>query len=229
MTKPATTITAIVAIVLVCLGGAALALSGGAPLSIDTAWHSAVGVHPGSVSYSLAVMLATIGSSIGVGVSVVLAATGLLFQRKWIDAAAIVTSALIGVACSEGLKLLVARPRPIDALLQPPGSSYPSGHAMGAAMLSTALALVLFTVASSPQFRAWLVSAAAAWTLLMMWSRTALHVHWLSDTVAGALLGWAVAVLVRTSLLAIKWRRSGGPLVTGSSCTEATRARKTPR
>jgi undecaprenyl-diphosphatase len=31
----------------------------------------------------------------------------------------------------------------------------------------------------------------------MMWSRTALHVHWLSDTLAGALLGFCVAIIVR--------------------------------
>ena len=30
----------------------------------------------------------------------------------------------------------------------------------------------------------------------MMWSRTYLHVHWLTDTIAGALLGLVVALAV---------------------------------
>ncbi|MGO0603762.1 phosphatase PAP2 family protein [Brevibacterium linens] len=37
---------------------------------------------------------------------------------------------------------------------------------------------------------------AAIWILAMMWSRTALQVHWLTDTIAGAFIGIAVAVLV---------------------------------
>ena len=198
--RPATAVVAIVAIALLCLGGAWVALSGGEPFALDTAWHGAVAVAPGSVTYYLAAALATIGSSIGIGICVAVAAAALLLLRRWSDAVAVVASALIGVACSEGLKMLVARPRPIDALLHPPGSSYPSGHAMGAAMLATALVFVLFAVVRSPRLRALIVTTATVWTLLMMWSRTALHVHWLSDTVAGALLGWAVAVLVRGAL-----------------------------
>lgn len=37
---------------------------------------------------------------------------------------------------------------------------------------------------------------AGIWILGMMWSRTALQVHWLTDTIAGAFIGIAVAVLV---------------------------------
>ncbi len=41
----------------------------------------------------------------------------------------------------------------------------------------------------------WSFLPALAWILLMMWSRTALQVHWLTDTVAGALLGVTAAIL----------------------------------
>ncbi|MGO2984225.1 MAG: phosphatase PAP2 family protein, partial [Brevibacterium aurantiacum] len=41
----------------------------------------------------------------------------------------------------------------------------------------------------------WSMLLAAVWILLMMWSRTALQVHWLSDTIAGALIGISAAVL----------------------------------
>lgn len=41
----------------------------------------------------------------------------------------------------------------------------------------------------------WSILLAFAWILLMMWSRTALQVHWLSDTIAGALIGISAAVL----------------------------------
>jgi membrane-associated phospholipid phosphatase len=42
----------------------------------------------------------------------------------------------------------------------------------------------------------WSFVLAAVWILTMMWSRTALQVHWLTDTLAGAFIGIAVAVLV---------------------------------
>ncbi|WP_193095942.1 phosphatase PAP2 family protein [Brevibacterium sp. FME17] len=41
----------------------------------------------------------------------------------------------------------------------------------------------------------WSIIVAFAWILLMMWSRTALQVHWLSDTIGGALIGISAAVL----------------------------------
>ncbi|MDN5808069.1 MAG: phosphatase PAP2 family protein [Brevibacterium sp.] len=41
----------------------------------------------------------------------------------------------------------------------------------------------------------WSMILAFAWIVLMMWSRTALQVHWLSDTIAGALIGISAAVL----------------------------------
>ncbi|MBM6588645.1 phosphatase PAP2 family protein [Brevibacterium sp. RIT 803] len=41
----------------------------------------------------------------------------------------------------------------------------------------------------------WSMILAFVWIALMMWSRTALQVHWLSDTIAGALIGASAAVL----------------------------------
>src|SRR5699024_4925452 len=54
----------------------------------------------------------------------------------------------------------------------------------------------------------WSFVPAAAWVLAMMWSRTGLQVHWLTDTIAGALIGIAAAVLVDEfwSLLARRTR-----------------------
>src|SRR5690606_15802608 len=84
------------------------------------------------------------------------------------------------------------------------GSSYPSGHSMGAAALAVSLAFAVSSlhrhqranVSVATVRTMWIV--AAAWTLAMMWSRTALGVHWLSDTIAGALLGCAAAVIAQS-------------------------------
>ncbi len=171
-----------------------------------------IGVDPGSAGYAAAATLAALGSAVGVSLCVGIASAWLFVAGSRVNAVVLATTAVVGVACSELLKLLIARPRPFDALLEPPGFSYPSGHSMGAAALATGLALVALAHVGARRSRAWVIIAAVSWVTLMMWSRTALHVHWLSDTIAGALLGWSVAVLVRAVLMrAAVTRAAAGP------------------
>ena len=126
---------------------------------------------------------------------VALAAGVLLLRRRFREATSIVAAALLGVTCSELLKVLVARPRPVDRMIDPSGLSYPSGHSMGAAVLAVSLVLVIAAVdRRSRALARWAACGATVWVLLMMGSRTALGVHWLTDTVAGALLGLAAAI-----------------------------------
>lgn len=194
---PATIAVAVLALALVCAVGIWIGLHDGEPFPADSAWRALIGVAPGSAGYTVAATLATVGSSVGVSVCVVVAAVWFFIARRRLDAVALVATAVLGVACSELLKFLIARPRPVDGLLDPPGFSYPSGHSMGAAVLATGLALACIAHVRPRQARVWVGIAALSWVAIMMWSRTALHVHWLSDTIAGAMLGWAVAVLVR--------------------------------
>jgi membrane-associated phospholipid phosphatase len=42
----------------------------------------------------------------------------------------------------------------------------------------------------------WVRIAAAVYTIAMMFSRTYLGAHWLSDTIGGALLGAGIAVII---------------------------------
>ena len=57
--------------------------------------------------------------------------------------------------------------------------------------------------------RRWYVwVAGVAWVVLMMWSRTYLHAHWLSDVIAGLLEGIAVACLVWCFIEAFRDRRA---------------------
>ena len=56
----------------------------------------------------------------------------------------------------------------------------------------------------------WSFVPAAVWVLAMMGSRTGLQVHWLTDTIAGALIGIAAAVLV-DELWSLMARRTRSP------------------
>ncbi|MFA7764132.1 phosphatase PAP2 family protein [Streptomyces sp. NPDC048723] len=83
------------------------------------------------------------------------------------------------------LKQLADRPRPPHPLVLVNDGSYPSGQVFSAVTLVVAVAVVVFP----PRARRWWWAFGASYVLAMMGSRTWLHAQWLSDTVAGALVG----------------------------------------
>ena len=94
------------------------------------------------------------------------------------------------------LALAMAKPffhrgRPIGSLVDTVGYSFPSGHAVAAA--ATAVSLVLVLMPPGPSRRRW-EWAAAIFAFVMASSRVYLRAHWLSDVVAGVLLGTGVAL-----------------------------------
>lgn len=94
------------------------------------------------------------------------------------------------------LKELVGRVRPTadDPLVAASGLSFPSGHSSGAAALAGVL-LVVSWVLVSRRWRPWLATGLVLCALVVAWTRIALGVHYLSDTVAGLALGAAVVLL----------------------------------
>jgi membrane-associated phospholipid phosphatase len=96
------------------------------------------------------------------------------------------------------VKVLVDRERPpVPHLASSSGFSFPSGHAAAAAATWAAVVLVL---GRGRPFRtkAWLAAGAAAVTVAVAASRVLLGVHWLTDVIGGAALGfgWFVVCAV---------------------------------
>jgi membrane-associated phospholipid phosphatase len=121
-----------------------------------------------------------------------IALAGLLaLQRKWwhlaaFTAAVAVSEVLIGV-----LKGTYDRARPPGSLVATTGASFPSGHAVATSV--TAVAAVIALVPPGRR-RAWWGAAAVTFSVLMGLSRAYLAAHWLSDAVAGVLLGTSCAL-----------------------------------
>ena len=100
------------------------------------------------------------------------------------------TAVIVTVVVDNTVKLLVHRARPdIARLVGAAGSSFPSGHSAAAAATWAALAL-LYGRHRSRRVQAILAGIAAAIAIAVAASRVLLGVHWLTDVIAGVLLGW---------------------------------------
>lgn len=143
---------------------------------------------------------AIVGGTIGmIIVGFVIVAIFALRRRGW-DAATLALAIVAVVAIGAPMAAIIARVRPADSLAETVATSFPSGHTAVATTLAVTLGLLL---------RRWYVWVLGAlWVLLMMWSRTYLQAHWLSDVVAGLLEGIAVATLVWCAMYAVRVRRS---------------------
>lgn len=189
---------AILGVAVVCAFSAYLRFVSAAPLGADTWWHGAVQVTPGSALFAVAVFFAQVGGELGAAVLAAIAAALFLAMRRPRDAAALTTAAGIGIVLAQAAKWLGQRDRPWDPLYGSHGFAFPSGHAMGAAALAVSAVLVARgSERITARLTRWVAVAAIAWIVVMMWSRTALHVHWLTDALGGALLGASAAVLAR--------------------------------
>ncbi|MGR4879572.1 phosphatase PAP2 family protein [Streptomyces sp. LARHCF249] len=128
------------------------------------------------------------------GAVVPLALLALLLVRGRRVSAGFLLLAFLGgnLLVVQGLKHLVDRPRPAHPLVRVDHGSFPSGHAATAALLVVVVGALLVPAARR---RLWW-AAGTVFTLAMMWSRTWLHAHWLSDTAAGAAAGAGAGLLV---------------------------------
>lgn len=114
-------------------------------------------------------------------------------------------AALLGVL----LKVVVGRARPdlVDAVATAPGRSFPSGHAL-TSTVGCAVLLLLVTPLLRRRWRVVAIVAAILIPLVVAFARVGLGVHYLSDVVAGELLGLGWVVLTAAAFEA--WRRDVG-------------------
>ena len=93
----------------------------------------------------------------------------------------------------EVLKLIVQRVRPVLdlPLTSPPGYAFPSGHALNITVAASVMLLLLWPLLSGSR-RVLAVALAALVVLAVGTDRIFLGVHFVSDVVAGLVLGWCI-------------------------------------
>jgi membrane-associated phospholipid phosphatase len=124
-------------------------------------------------------------------------------RKQRLELAAILASLVLVKITHLGVQALVDRPRPESVFVNPPFSSFPSGHIMTTVFFIGGLSWLIFRRTPPGVMRYLLVVDAVLIILFSGWSRIYLGAHWLSDVLGGILLaggwlglviGWATAI-----------------------------------
>jgi undecaprenyl-diphosphatase len=128
----------------------------------------------------------------------------LALRRRWWHLTAFVAAVVLSEVLIGPLKGSYDRARPLGSLVATSGASFPSGHSIAATV--TVVAAVIALVPPGRARVAW-GAAAVGFSVLMALSRAYLGAHWLSDAIAGGLLGASCALLaaLAVSMLQRRW------------------------
>lgn len=172
----------------------------------DSLHHYALD-HPAFVA--LMRFLSDSGSAVAWQAVLVVVVVYLLVRRLRRLAAFVAVTSIGSSLLNSGVKLLVHRERPVvdQPFLTEPGASFPSGHAQ-AAMVGYGVLLLVFLPLLDGVWRRVALGAAAVMVLGIGFSRVALAAHYISDVVAGFVLG--LAWLAAMTALFSAWRVQRG-------------------
>jgi hypothetical protein len=204
------------------LTGALIAVTALLPAfaGLDTWARNECDAHRPLWAYEIVVNVNRLGSggsltAIALVISVILAPR----RRSWKPVLLVVTAFVAVVVMTEPFKWLMDRPAP--HALAGGGVSYPSGHAVNAIVWYAVLCTL---IALPPRLRALIRWAPP---VILFATNVYLGFHWISDMIAGVLLGLLIETVLRgTELLGLP---GTGPLGTGPLGTGLqTRRTSTP-
>ena len=167
----------------------------------DDWWFELVASHRSGLLTSIAEVLDVVGSVVVTVPVRLVALTVLLVRRRWMQTLAFAVALVASELCIGPLKAVVDRARPPVRIVETTSASFPSGHAVAAAV--TAFGLVIAFLPRGRRRVHWVIGAALI-AGCMAWSRTYLGAHWATDTLAGVCIGVGLAVGVDALLESLR-------------------------
>jgi membrane-associated phospholipid phosphatase len=185
---------------------------------VDDAWRALVGLAPGTggESWALPMFFQYLGEIPGAVLTILLIPIWLFVVRRWRSALFFLAAEFGGTfLVSQLVKHLVDRPRPADdpvdglsgPLFQVDHGSFPSGHSVSAGILLVAVAALLPAAK-----RGWWWLAGSLVAVGMIWQRTLINAHWLSDAIVGVIGGASFALLMWWAFATLLAEDYGRPL-----------------
>jgi undecaprenyl-diphosphatase len=164
--------------------------------------------HPMLRSFWL--IVTTVGQPWVLRLTLVAAAVFHAWRRSWSIAGWLLGTAVVENVVAPLAKYLLSRPRPYwkSPITVARGLGYPSGHAAGAAMFVTTMTLLVLTTVVRHSVRRLCIGTVTAVAVLVSASRIFLGVHYLTDVLAGLLLGAALSLLTWCIFVALRSRAS---------------------
>lgn len=159
---------------------------------LDERWGPRL-VSPAGPLYAGSVVLNVVGGTAMVAAIVAATSAVLAWRGERIAAARFATLCVLSFIVMEGLKFVIARPRPSYGLVAQVTDSFPSGHATFGAIFAVSLAWLVAHRVRGKTLVAAYVGFALLYALAMAASRVALGVHYPSDVAGGLLLGTSLA------------------------------------
>lgn len=182
---------------------------------MDDAWRRLVGSGPGPETALVPMFFQELGQILG-AVLFIVVIPGLLFiVRRWRSALFVLASMVGSTVVAQVGKNLVNRPRPAadpsEGLYGPlftvDHGSFPSGHCVTMGFIIIAVAALI------PTARRWIWWIAGVLLAVgMVWQRTLINAHWLSDTVAGLAAGMGITLILWWAFSSLLDRDRGKPL-----------------
>jgi undecaprenyl-diphosphatase len=170
--------------------------------AIDRTVLATVAAHRTPALTTVALVLTALGSRPFLAMATTLACVVLWMKQRRLAAIDTALASSAAAMITRLAKVLLARPRPAEQLIEVGGFSFPSGHASGITALITAVALHTLETTGPRSARMVLAACYALLIAGVAGSRVYLGVHYPSDVAAGVCVGVACALaahgLVRT-------------------------------
>ncbi|HEY9365768.1 MAG TPA: phosphatase PAP2 family protein [Agromyces sp.] len=223
-------VTGLIGLALFAAFGFSVAANPESPLTqgLDDAWRALAGLAPGTggETWALPMLFQHLGQIPGAVLTLLLIPIWLFVIRRWRSALFFLAAELVGsFGVSQLTKNLVDRPRPADDLVnglygplfEVDHGSFPSGHAVSTGILLVAVA-ALFPPAKRLVW--WIIGALLV--VGMIWQRTLINAHWLSDALFGVIGGASATLILWWAFATLLQKDYGKPLFRRSIEAPAT-------